>query len=303
SSEGGGVRVAVKWMSSAYVYDGNVHIPTPYIEWDGEKILLEAELLDGYDGISAGVQKVAAVEPDSGKYMLTGETVMTYGISKAEISVVWSSDEGWTYNGEAQNPAAQIKATFNDGKLGVQFKITAKSGSALTDGKAVNAGTYIAEVVLTGTENYDVTGNTTFEFTISKKKVAKPSAMTNGFVYNGEEQTYIPVGFDAELMTITGDKQTEAGEHVVTVELKDADNYEWADGSAQAVSFEFSISAAPTTNAPATENGSNWWWILLIVIAGLALFFAICALIVANKRKTAVSADTDGFYDDVTDED
>ena len=302
SSEGGGVRVAVKWMSSAYVYDGNEHIPTPYIEWNGEKILLEAELVDGYDGISAGVQKVTAVEPDSGKYMLTGETVMTYGITKAEISVVWSSEEGWTYNGEAQNPAAQIKATYNDGKIGVRFKITAKSGSELTDGKAVNAGTYIAEVELTGTDNYEVTGNTTYEFTILKKKVSKPSAMTNGFVYNGEEQRYIPVGYDAELMTITGDKQTEAGEHEVTVELKDLANYEWTDGSAQALSFEFRISAAPAVE-PTGESGNNWWWIVLIVVAALAMVFAICALIVANKRKAVAANDEDGFYDDVTDED
>ena len=302
SSEGGGVRVAVKWMSSAYVYDGNEHIPTPYIEWNGEKILLEAELVNGYDGISAGVQKVTAVEPDSGKYMLTGETVMTYGISKAEISVVWSSDEGWTYNGEAQNPAAQIKTAYNDGKIGIRFKITAKSGSVLTDGKAVNAGTYIAEVELTGTDNYEVTGNTTYEFTILKKKVSKPSAMTNGFVYNGEEQRYIPVGYDAELMTITGDKQTEAGEHEVTVELKDAANYEWADGSAQALSFEFRISAAPAVE-PTGESGNNWWWIVLIVVAALAMVFAICALIVANKRKAVAANDEDGFYDDVTDED
>ncbi|MDE5667124.1 MAG: hypothetical protein K2I29_02685, partial [Clostridia bacterium] len=299
SSEGGGVRVAVKWMSSAYVYDGNVHIPTPYIEWDGEKILLEAELVDGFDGISAGVQKVAAVEPDSGKYMLTGETVMTYGISKAEISVVWSSEDGWTYNGEAQNPAAQIKATFNDGKLGVQFKITAKSGSVLTDGKAVNAGTYIAEVVLTGTDNYDVTGNTTFEFTISKKKVSKPSAMSNGFVYNGEEQTYIPVGFDAELMTITGDKQTEAGEHVVTVTLKDADNYEWADGSAQAVSFTFDISTPTVSESGGISTGAM---VALIVVAAVALIVAIVAVVFA-ARKRAVAVDEDGFNDVVDDED
>ncbi len=102
----------------------------------------------------------------------------------------------------------------------------------------INAGT--ATVTLTGKGNY--TGTTTADFTITKKQVAKPEVDTTAFVYNETEQTYAVA--ESEYYTIRGNKRTDAGSQEVTVTLKDKENYEWADGTTEDVTFDFVITKA-----------------------------------------------------------
>ena len=112
----------------------------------------------------------------------------------------------------------------------------------------------------------------------------------------------MPAGFDGSLMTIAGAKQTEAGNNTVTVELKDATNYEWADGTTQKLSFAFNIGAMPSGEV-AQGGGTVSTGLTVAILVGLAvcLLIALIALIVAMKKSKAT--DSDGFYDDVTEDD
>lgn len=88
----------------------------------------------------------------------------------------------------------------------------------------------------TGTAPNEITvGDTTTKFfydTTAKKwitTVEKPAADTAEFTYNGKQQTYTLD--ESDYYTITGNKQTNAGDYTVTVALKDKDNTVWSDGS------------------------------------------------------------------------
>lgn len=80
---------------------------------------------------------------------------------------------------------------------------------------------------------------TTVSVTVEKTTVAKPAADTTVFTYNGSEQTYNIAA--SELYTVNGNKQTDAGEHTVTVVLKDKEHTAWADNSTDDLTFKFKI--------------------------------------------------------------
>jgi len=99
--------------------------------------------------------------------------------------------------------------------------------------------------------------------TIVKAKVAAPTETTVTYTYTGEEQTYaFADNGDTDYFTVTGKKRTLAGEQTVTAELDDKDNYEWANGGTENVTFTFTIEtkkvAAPTeTTVTYTYTGEE----------------------------------------------
>ena len=68
--------------------------------------------------------------------------------------------------------------------------------------------------------------------------------MEKSYTFNGDEQTFELNGFDAATMTVSGDKQTNVGEHTVTVALKDKDNTQWAENDIADKTFAFTIGKA-----------------------------------------------------------
>ena len=67
---------------------------------------------------------------------------------------------------------------------------------------------------------------------------------------NGDPLTYMPEGFDEELMNIVGNVQDAAGEYIVSVTLADPDNYVWADGTTDPVIFTFTAVSYTTLTLP-----------------------------------------------------
>ena len=89
-----------------------------------------------------------------------------------------------------------------------------------------------------------------------------PTATTNTFTYNGEEQTLVITGFDASKMTVTGNKATIAGSYTATISLIDKETNSWSDGSTEDKTITWTISKAkltkPTqTNATYTYNNQD----------------------------------------------
>ncbi len=76
---------------------------------------------------------------------------------------------------------------------------------------------------------------------LEKIQIEKPTASEESFTYNGELQTYLPVGFDATTMSIENNEQTNAGSYSVTVSIADPENYEWTNGTAEAITFDWTI--------------------------------------------------------------
>ncbi|NLN71247.1 MAG: hypothetical protein GX137_00410, partial [Thermoplasmatales archaeon] len=60
--------------------------------------------------------------------------------------------------------------------------------------------------------------------------------------------TYVPGGTN-DKMTVTGDKRTNAGPHIVTVSIIDKANYQWTDGTQTDVTFTFTIAAKDMSDA------------------------------------------------------
>ncbi len=79
----------------------------------------------------------------------------------------------------------------------------------------------------------------TVSVTVEKRTVEKPASDETVYTYNGSEQTYNIVA--SELYTVSGNKQTNAGEYTVTVALKDKEHTSWADNSTDDLTYTFTI--------------------------------------------------------------
>ncbi len=85
----------------------------------------------------------------------------------------------------------------------------------------------------------DKIADTVLTLKVKRCQIKKPTADNTVFTYNGTEQTY-PVDENA-VCEVTNNKRTNAGEQNVTVALKDKNNYEWADGTTDNLTFKFTI--------------------------------------------------------------
>ena len=179
---------------------------------------------------------------------------VTVTVNAKEITVAITPNGG-TYNDVTGATAAlDPESLVGEDNPTVTLTYTSTGGYNSTD-VPENAGTYTVTASISD-GNYKLTGPVSAEFVIKKASVIRPTedADADGFVYTGEQRTYMPEGFDEEKMNISGNVQTDANEdgYTVTVSLKDAANYKWATGDASAdIEFKFVIrKAAPEYEKP-----------------------------------------------------
>ena len=91
-----------------------------------------------------------------------------------------------------------------------------------------------------------VTQSTEFTIDVAKRTVAKPVVDTTVFDATGETIT-LPIA-ESEYYKIYGNTAIEPGRYVATVELKDAVNTMWEDGSTDVVSIAWTISEPVTSD-------------------------------------------------------
>lgn len=89
-------------------------------------------------------------------------------------------------------------------------------------------------------------------------KAVAPTADTTEFKYTGGTLTYKPVGFDSNVMTISGDTAVDVGKTTVSVTLKSG--YVWSDGATETdgttpkiYKFDFEIGKGTPTVNPSYE--------------------------------------------------
>ncbi len=104
------------------------------------------------------------------------------------------------------------------------------------------------------------TSPVTITFVITNKMVAVPTGGT--LEYSGEEQTFVPEGFDGTLITVvSGDKGTSVGEYTLEIALKDPANTVWEDGATDNKKIVWNITAKkvslPTASGTLEYNGKE----------------------------------------------
>lgn len=225
------------------------------------------------------------------------------GTAFVEVSMM-----GWTYGG----PAGQPDVTYNGISAApdkVEYKDAGADDSTYTADVPVNAGDYTVRVSFYATETYEA-GTDTADFTIAKKSIAKPTADTTVFTYNGKEQTYMPDGFDSSIMNIENNVHTDVNTngYIVTVTLKDTANYEWDADKNTDPTFAFvirkaeqtppnkdedtDVSESPAPSAPgkdetkAPQTGDNSKTVQWFVLAFASAIGLAGAAVSFRKRKT-----------------
>lgn len=154
---------------------------------------------------------------------------------------------------------------------------------------AVDAGTYTVKISLANTHNYRWVGDNeneiTLSWTIAPKAVAKPTENTDRFIVNGRTLTYLPEGFDEEIMTIDGNQTAYGGEFTVTVGLKDKSNYVWADGGVEDITFKWTVTGINTVFKVIVASLSG--------VCGVAVLAAGVQLLLDRRRKRLIDRDID----------
>ena len=246
--------VEVSWAGDSFVYSGSAQAPTATATGVGQdgsvNIILtiknaQSEVQAG-GAIDAG-SYTAEATTDNGNYTLTN-TTKSFEITKKAISVSVTVT-GWTYGDPANAPVVE----GNEGSGNVTYLYTGQTNGGQPYSSAdapTDAGTYKVTVTIEATQNYEGGNAESAEFVIDKKQLAKPTEDTTTYTYNGSQQTYTPAGFDDQTMDIAGNVQANAKEsgYPVTVSLKDTNNYEWADATADEVEFTFVINKATLTD-------------------------------------------------------
>lgn len=138
----------------------------------------------------------------------------------------------YVYTGAPQKPTAVVM----DGTK------TLVEGTDYTVRYGTNVHVYeAATVYVDGIDNY--TGTFSRNFKIQPKPIDITSVLTTNRDY---EEGRLDVDY-----TVTGNSQTNAGDHTVTVALKDKATTAWADGTTADKTYTFTIKQATPTGEPA----------------------------------------------------
>lgn len=299
----GSFYVAKAVVSSPAAGDDGVSLSAVYDGTTLTATIPESELYrvsENEGGVSVGIYRVVLTLTDSDNYMWEGVTAsditLGFSVTKAANSV---SDVEITSEFEyGASPDPSASSVFGT----VVYRYYVKSGDTYTEiAEPTAAGTYYVRAEVAGTSDFDGCVSDYAEFTITKKSVAKP-VITSGAEYNGETQTVTVSGFDPSVMTVTGAgavytiengvltiTATESGTYSFGIALRDSDNYEWADGTTDTVTLDWTIE----------QGEQNLVW--LIAVLGTVVFAELLAAIirgVSGRKKNGNGSDGGNGGDD-----
>ncbi|MDE7330206.1 MAG: hypothetical protein K2N30_03825 [Clostridia bacterium] len=136
-------EVKRSWAEQVLTYNGNEQAPYFVIEGVGRD---EGETIyvDGAGGVHAGTHTFAPTGINGGyanNYQLASNVTGDFGftINPARVFIEWTNS--FVYDGKAHAAVAEAYGLGLDGLLNISVTV---SGDKLTDGKAINVGTYTA---------------------------------------------------------------------------------------------------------------------------------------------------------------
>ena len=184
---------------------------------------------------------------DANHIAVSAHPITVYVLDKIDVSTFITFPDGEKeYTGSwMEYKEASISGTNLGTGAKWNYVYTAGTGTLLA-GYPQGIGTYTVTATYEDSINF---GIATATLTIVPKKVAIPAADTTVFTYDGSAKTY---GIsDTADYTVTGNSQTNAGDHTVTVALRDKATTAWADGTTADKTYTFTIKQATPTGEPA----------------------------------------------------
>ena len=186
----------------------------------------------------------------------TGENAGTYEINQGTLSagsnydIQFTSGIKFTINKKTVvvTPNSNQSKTYGDSDPTLTYEVSGlKSGDSLSgslsreDGE--DAGQYnILQGDLSAGNNYDIQFTSGVKFTVNKKQLNKPYASETEFDYDNTEHSLSVTGYDPGTMEQTGTvSETAVGDYEAKYSLKDTANYEWSDGTSDAVTINWKI--------------------------------------------------------------
>lgn len=257
----------------------------------------DGNLLDGVP-TNAGTYSVTVSAAGTSNWnALPESTRVTFTIAKQTLNapkvviVADGEEKNDTYTGGE----LRIRVTGYDHLLmGMNY-----AGNSVVNGNevtlvAVNAGDYAVTFSLADSDNYawasalgvevDSAGGATLGWKINRKKVNKPKPGNNKLIVNGKVLTYLPEGFDPEIMEIEGNEAGYGGSFTASVKLIDPNNYEWAEGgNTVAEAYPFRIVGANTVFIAVICSLSG----VAVIAAGAAITQAVM-----HKRKKRLAEES-----------
>ena len=145
-------QISVSWANTSFTYNGSAQAPTASATGvKGESVNVTVSGAQ----TNAGNNYSATASTNNSNYTLLNNTC-SFTIAKKQITVAWTGDS-FVADGKEKAPTATCQGVT------ITVSVTAQTGSALTGGKAVKAGSY--EATASAGNNYEIT-NSTFQFTI-----------------------------------------------------------------------------------------------------------------------------------------
>ena len=224
----------------------------------GQAVLATAEI-SGYsvspEVLTDGVTSVTITYAESGETCTT--TVPVTVVHRLTAISVTANPTKTTYEyGDTLATAGMVvTASYSDSKTAAVSGYSCSPTTFSTVGNQV--------VTVSYTEN-GVTQTATFNVTVNRKSVTKPT-WKNNLTYNGSAQSVSSASYwnnyNTSYMTISGTTSaTNAGTYIAT--FTPGSNYRWADGTTTAINVNWTINRAtgslsvnPTTVA---LNGNNY---------------------------------------------
>ena len=267
-------EIAVIWGNeTSFAYDGKEHAPSASVESGVENEILVITQTKATDiGKHTSMVTLISVTGGRGKtsnYILTGTskefTIVDMTI-KGNVTIIGTNQYGSTLT-------AQTQVDPEDATLSYQWYSNTTNSTTggtpidgadqkdYTIGKGL-VGKYIYVVVTAKKPNY---GDTTFaditdpsnngSETVTKITISKPTA-SGDYIYNGTEQSVILNGYDSATMNVSGNTGIDAKDYIVTISLKDSNNYQWTGGTVENITFNWKI--APKEVAVVWEDKNSF---------------------------------------------
>ena len=221
------VTAAVSVEPTSYTYTGGAIVPTTVTVKDGTTVIPASEYTVTYgNNTNAGKATVTVKDQDGGNYVVSGTA--TFTITKAELSGVTVSLQGWTYGDTAKTPT--VSGNLGGGNVTYQYK--ADNASTYTSTVPTNAGTYTVKATVAESANYKA-ATATGSFTIAPKTVTNAAVTLSqtSYAYTGrafqpsvtvkDGTTVIP----ASEYTVAYTDNTNVGTATVTVSDRAGGNY------------------------------------------------------------------------------
>ena len=221
------VTATVSVEPTSYTYTGEAIVPTTVTVKDGTTVIPASEYTIAYtNNTNAGMATVTVKNQDGGNYVVSGTA--TFTITKAALTGVTVSLQGWTYGDAAKTPT--VSGNLGGGNVTYQYK--ADNASAYTSTVPTNAGTYTVKASVAESANYKA-ATATGSFTIAPKTVANATVTLSqtSYAYTGrafqpsvtvkDGTTVIP----ASEYTVAYVDNTNVGTATVTVTDRNGGNY------------------------------------------------------------------------------